>query len=89
MNAAGTTARIESNNFLFNLGLSSLHWCVYCGALGASKQFQGSSGTAKTLRGGIFFHPSDEDQSPGTPEREKPLQFIGSDYSNPETVLAL
>ncbi len=34
MNAAATMARIESNNFLFNLGLSSVHSFVYCGLWG-------------------------------------------------------
>jgi hypothetical protein len=28
--------------------------------------------------GGFFFHPSDEDLSPGTPERKKPLECVFS-----------
>ena len=31
----------------------------------------------RMVRGGFFFHPSDEDLSPGTPERKKPLESNG------------
>jgi hypothetical protein len=29
------------------------------------------------VQGGFFFHPSDEDLSPGTPEKKKPLSGCG------------
>ena len=37
----------------------------------------------KGLQGGFYFHPSDEDLSPGTPEWKKPLsgRAIGYSYS--------
>jgi len=40
------------------------------------------------VKGDIFFHPSDQDPSPGTPVMKKPLECVFSVYSNSETAVA-
>ena len=37
--------------------------------------------------GGFYFHPSDQDQPPGTPVIKKPLECVLSVYSNSETAV--
>ncbi len=39
------------------------------------------------VKGGFFFHPSDQDPSPGTPVMKKPLECVLSVYSNSETAV--
>jgi hypothetical protein len=39
------------------------------------------------VQGGRYFHPSDEDLSPGTPEKKKPLERVPPLYSNSETAI--
>jgi hypothetical protein len=34
------------------------------------------------VQGGFYFHPSDEDLSPGTPERKNPLELALPVYGN-------
>ena len=41
----------------------------------------------RAVKGGFFFHPSDEDLSPGTPERKKPLECVLSVYTNSDNAL--
>jgi hypothetical protein len=40
------------------------------------------------MEGGFYFHPSDEDLSPGTPERKKPLSIQVSVKSRSENAIA-
>ena len=49
----------------------------------ALEQNQNSHTQMESLQGGFYFHPSDEDLSPGTPEWKKPLggRAIGYSYS--------
>ena len=42
---------------------------------------QSKRALAESVRCGFYFHPGDEDLSPGTPERKKPLGGIASRYS--------
>lgn len=46
-----------------------MYWFRQWGA--SLEKIQSSSTAAKIVRGGIFFHPSDEDLSMGTPAEEK------------------
>ena len=39
----------------------------------------------RTAKGGFFFHPSDEDQSLGTPGGKSHLRAVLPVYSNSET----
>ena len=39
------------------------------------------------MKGGFYFHPSDQDQSPVTPAMKKPLECVLSTYSNSETAV--
>jgi hypothetical protein len=41
-----------------------------------------------SIEGGFYFHPSDEDLSPGTPERKKPLSVQVSVKSRSENAVA-
>jgi hypothetical protein len=42
----------------------------------------------KSIQGGFYFHPSDEDLSLGTPLREKPLEGFASGYTYSGSALA-
>jgi hypothetical protein len=39
---------------------------------------------SRVVKGGFYFHPTDEDLSAGTPERKKPLGLVLSVYTNSE-----
>jgi hypothetical protein len=41
------------------------------------EQFSNLYALSKTVKGGFYFHPSDEDLSLGTPVRIKPLSSCG------------
>jgi hypothetical protein len=39
------------------------------------------------VKGGFYFHPTDEDLSAGTPVRKKPLSMVLSVYINSENAI--
>jgi hypothetical protein len=58
---------------------SHLHGARIYGSFGIYVDF------LRALKGGIYFHPIDEDLSTGTPEIKMPLCCVLSVYTNSET----
>jgi hypothetical protein len=51
------------------------------------EHFPNLRGVARLVKGGFYFHPSDEDLSPGARLRKKLLGSCGSLYTNSENAI--
>ena len=67
------TASLRTRGNLLALSLSK--YCNVSAPARAVLQFMG--GISKAVQGGFYFHPTDEEQSVGTPDRKKPLSGRG------------
>jgi hypothetical protein len=52
------------------------------------ERFQNSRARGRPVKGGVYFHPTDEDLSVGTPDRKTPLGIQAPGYSNSGTAIA-
>jgi hypothetical protein len=51
------------------------------------ERFQNSRAPGRSVKGGVYFHPTDEDPSVGTPDRKTPLGIQAPVYSNSGTAV--